>query len=325
MAYTIRRAAPTERSEVVALLAELLPGEDVERRYDWMHLGNPAGASIVWFAIDAHGEIAGCASYFPRAILADGKQVRAALGGDCWVRPKFRRQGLAAALHAEGRREMRAEGFEVMFGTPTKANETPLLKNGAKNIGHVIRYARPLEVSGIPLSRRVLAHGWGSARLEPIVGVDRRVDEVWARTAPELAISTVRDAVFYDWRFTRSPSGKQRAFVIVDRGVPIATCALEELGRSLNTIDLVVPRARFGAALGALVRHAGTHHPRSAALSLRLCLEESNRRALWRYGLLPREQVVLNVLLPEGEPRAALFYDPARWYVTLADTDLDHS
>ena len=328
MGYAIRRAGPEDRGHVEALLAEVFasagPGE-IRARYDWLHVDNPHGRSLVWLAVDDSGEIAGCATYFRRSIVAHGRPVKAALGGDCWVRPKFRRRGIAAALHGQGRREMPDEGIEVMFGTPTHANETPLIQNGARNIGFATRFARPLRVAKVPLSGLVLSRGWGDARLASAEGVDPRIDEVWERVRHEIGIGTVRDAVFYDWRFGRAPSRLQRPFVIRRGDRPIGACALEVDGTYLRVVDLLALREHWGDAIGALVRHAKAEHPACATLSFRLVEEEAAARHVWRWGCVARNRGVFNVLLPEGEPRAEVFYDPTRWFLTWADSDVDRA
>jgi GNAT superfamily N-acetyltransferase len=326
MTYTVRRALPSERPELESLLAELMPGQDVAQRIDWIHHGNPHGKAIVWFAVDnASGKIAGCTTYFPREIVAEGKIVKAALGGDCWVRPAFRRRGIAQALHARGRAEMPDEGMEVMYGTPTKANESPLLANGAKNIGYVARFVRLLEVDRLPLSRLVLTRGWHVARLEPLGGRDPRVDDIWQRMAGEIGIGTVRDAAYYDWRYVRAPAQQQRPFLVMSWGKAVAACALEVVERSLHIVDLVAPRSAWGIVFSAVIRHAARHHPDCDTVAIRLSATEGEDRNLWRYGVISRQKVVFNILLPAGEPRASLFYDPRRWYVTMTDTDTDHS
>src|SRR4029453_11394503 len=136
-------------------------------------------------------------------------------------------------------------------------------------------------------------------------------------------LGTVRDGAFYDWRFSRSPSKQQSAFVIMEDGEPIAACALERMDKYLRVVDLLAPLARWGAALGALVRHSAEHHPEASVLTLRLIEHDGGARRLWRWGFVPRDRDVFNVLLPEGEPGARVFYEPARWLVSYADTDID--
>jgi len=323
MAYSIRRAAPEDRPHVESLLAEIFPGGDIAARYEWMHLGNPHGTSLVWLAVDESGEIAACTSYFPRQIVIRGRRALAALGGDCWVRPKFRRRGIAGALHAQGRKEMTAEGIEVMFGTPTQANLTPLQQTGAKNIGFAVRYARPLALPGIPFVGSLLSLGWGGGKVEPAARLDPRIDDVWGEVAGEISIGTVRDAAFYDWRFARAPSRALHPFVITKRGRAFAACALEHDGAELRVVDLLAPRARWSAALGAIVRHASASHSDCRTLSVRFVEEHGRTLGLWRWGYIARETTLFNILLPEGELGAELFYDPSAWYLTYADTDVD--
>jgi GNAT superfamily N-acetyltransferase len=326
MAYSIRRATTADRAHVEALLVELFPDDGEEgarRRYEWIHLGNPHGVSLVWLAIDDSGAVAGCATYFPRRIVVHGRVTRAVLGGDCWVRPAFRRRGIAKALHAAGRREMPEHGIEVLFGTPTKANETPLLQNGARNIGFATRFARPLRLVRVPMSELVLSCGWGGGVLEPVRGIDQRIDSIWDRVQHEIGVGTVRDGAFYDWRFARAPSGRQHAFVIVVDGEPIGACALECVDGYLRVVDLVAPRDRWGVVIGAVVDHARANHPDVGSITFRLVEEEASSRVLWRWGLLGRNKNVFNILLPEGEPRAEVYYDPRRWFLSFADTDVD--
>src|SRR5436853_7310900 len=103
--FVIRAASATEsasdRAEIRSVIEELIPGTDVDRRLAWMYDANPAGRAITWLAIDdATGAVAGATSYFPFAMSIAGEPMRGALGGDGYVRPAFRRRGIASALHA---------------------------------------------------------------------------------------------------------------------------------------------------------------------------------------------------------------------------------
>jgi hypothetical protein len=55
-----------------------------------------------------------------------------------------------------------------------------------------------------------------------------------------------------------------------------------------------------------------------------LVKEDGEARWMWRHGFLARETKPLNLLLPPGEPAAAVLYDPKRWYFTSAESDMDH-
>ena len=106
MSFEVRPSSEAARPEVAALVREMIPGVDVTSRLSWLYETNPAGRALTWLASEG-GEIAGCTSYFPFMLMLDGKRLRAALGGDGYVRPKFRRRGLGGLLHDAARRAMR--------------------------------------------------------------------------------------------------------------------------------------------------------------------------------------------------------------------------
>jgi GNAT superfamily N-acetyltransferase len=327
--FSIRTADASDRAAVRDVIAELIPGIDVDARLAWMYDTNPAGRAITWLAIDADsGAVAGATSYFPFELEIHGTPVRAALGGDGYVRPAFRRRGIASALHAAAREDMPALGIEVMYGAPTGANVSPLRAGGSRIIGDVVRYFRPLRgrafgITGVAdrLAARVFAPRHGDERLERATGVDPRIDAVWARTANELAIACVRDARFYAWRFDQAPAGRQVPYVIVDGEAPIAACALERLERRLRIVDLVAPDADWGRALAAIERHADATG--CDAVEIKLTSVDGRRRALWRYGFVPRERKPLLCVIPPGSKRGSEVQDPARWFYTGADSDID--
>ena len=97
--FEVREATAADRPEIVALIGEMIPGGDVASRWRWLYETNPGGPALTWLAIAPTGEVAGCTSFFPFRLWLDGAQVRAALGGDGYVRPAFRRRGLGGLLH----------------------------------------------------------------------------------------------------------------------------------------------------------------------------------------------------------------------------------
>ncbi len=332
--YRLRRAEAADRPLILGLLRELFAKieapVDLEERFDWLYERNPHGRAITWIALDKDtGDAAGCTSFFPRTMVLGNETVRAALGGDGFVRPSFRRQGIGAALHKASRQDMQSLGIEVMFGTPLPANSTPLERAGGCDITYVARYTRPLTLHALGLRGR-LADRLASlvlvpsttARLDPVRPGDSRVEDVWRQARDRVGLATLRDGEFFAWRFVESPSKRQRAFIVLDGKRPIATCALETVDENLRIVDLVAPPDQWSTALRAICQHARGH----GSVELRLTREQARARAIWRYGFFKRGGVhPLNVLLPEGDPRAALFRDPSRWYVTWAETDRDFS
>lgn len=328
LGFMVRLASPGDRSAIMAAIAELLPGMDVARRHRWLYEENPHGPALSWIAWDeATGQVAGVTSFFRRRIVARGRDVTAALGGDCYVPPRFRRRGIASALHGASRRDMARFGIEVMFGTPTSANVTPLAQHRTRDVVEVVRYARPVGAAALRLSsrldfiaRRVLRPRNRGLVLDPLRERDPRVDAIWDQTRPELGIATVRDAQFYDWRFRRSPSQRQRPFVVLDRGQPIAACALERAGRRLCVIDLLAPRHAWSSALAAIAASANE----CDTVELRLARADADARGIWKLGFVARDAKPLNIMVPEGSPHETVYLDGARWFYTWSESDIDH-
>jgi GNAT superfamily N-acetyltransferase len=327
---TIRPASEADKPEILTLLREMAPRLDPVTRWAWLYEGNPEGRALTWVAADEPaGVIAGVTSYFPLRVWIEGEVVRGALGGDGYVRPSYRRRGIAGALHTALRAEMPRHQIEVMFGAPAGANVNPLQAGGSRVVSDMVRYLRPLRWRALspkaamadPLARILLRPRGGSARLDPIREGDARVDEVWARTRGELGIATVRDSTYYVWRFLRAPAQVQRAYVVVDGpgDAPVGVCALQEMDDRLHIVDLCAPRSAWGVVLNAIARHAGDRD----ALELPLLREDGRARHLWRYGFVPREGRPYLIVTPEGSRRLDVLGDARRWTYMGGDSDVD--
>jgi GNAT superfamily N-acetyltransferase len=320
--FSVRLATQADRPHILTAVQLLMPGVEVERRHRWLYEDNPHGRALTWLATDdATGEVAGVTSLFMRRIVAGGRDVLGALGGDGFVHPKFRRRGIATAMHGVARDAMRDRGIEVMFGTPHEGNVTPLAQHQTRDVFEIVRYTRPVGCGafGLPrrldrLARALLRPRRGRLSLERLQARDRRVDELWERTRPELAIAAVRDARFYDWRFRCSPRHDEQPepMIVLDGGRPIAACALERAERRLRVYDLLAPYDAWSRAVAAILAHADD----CDAVDFKLSRETARARGLWRYGFTPREGKVLNVMIPEDSPHRASYFDASRWFFT---------
>jgi len=320
----VRAATIDDRLEILALLREMIPGVDAEARWRWLYETNPGGRALTWLSTEGD-QIAGCTSFFPFRLWLDGEIVHAALGGDGFVRPEFRRTGRGFAMHNASWSSMWQHRIGCMYGAPGAMNVTPLKRSGSVEIGHVARWVRPIRASALGLrvlGRLVVAKPSRTAELVPMLPHDPRVDRVWAEARAELRLAAVRDAAFYTWRFLAAPAGRQHAFVIVDHGVPIGACALEvtQHGRVLRIVDLICVPGAWHAGLRALTRHAA-EQTEADTIDIKLFARDGRRRQMWRSGFTERESKPFLCMIPKSGDRR--FLDPERWYYTGADSDLD--
>src|SRR5690349_21615979 len=150
MAFEVRAATPADRGEVAQLVREMITGVDADARLRWLYDTNPGGTALTWLATEG-GEVAGCTSYFPFRLWLDGAPILGALGGDGFVRPKFRRRGLGGLLHDAARQAMPEHAIACMYGAPGAMNLTPLKHGGSREVGLVARWTRPLTGRAIGL------------------------------------------------------------------------------------------------------------------------------------------------------------------------------
>ncbi|MBX3155939.1 MAG: GNAT family N-acetyltransferase [Deltaproteobacteria bacterium] len=319
---SVRIADDGDRDEIDNLLAAMMPGADIPGRRRWLYDTNPAGRALTWVATAGTGEVVGCTSFFPFKLWLEGTTVRAALGGDAYVLPEFRRVGLGRMLHDASRKAMRAHDIACMFGAPGAMNVTPLVSGGSRIVGEVARWARPLR--GVPglVARtfdRVLRPG--PAQLDPMLPDDGRVDLVWRAAREEQRLCTVRNAAFYSWRFLDAPGGQQTPFVIVADGLPIGACALEpiEVGRVMRIVDMIAIPGAWHACLSAIAHHTRATS-RARILDVKLMAGDARRRRMWLSAFRERETKPFLCMRAEGGDLRLL--DGDRWFYGGADSDL---
>jgi hypothetical protein len=255
--------------------------------------------------------------------------VLCALGGDGYVRPKFRRRGLGALLHDAARDGMKAAGIGCMYGAPGAMNLTPLKHAGSRELGHVTRWARPLRGAALgvkqpPFDRmiRSVLRPRFAPRLEPMAPGDERVDDVWLAFAPTVKLCAIRDATFYTWRFLSAPAQKQPAYVIVDKRRPIGACALEVMndGHSLRIVDVIAIPGEWHRCLAAISAYAA-ETTGADFVDIKLMALDGRRRHMWRAGFAERDSKPFLCVIPaDGDRR---FLDPMRWFYCGGDSDMD--
>jgi GNAT superfamily N-acetyltransferase len=318
----IVRAEARDRSTVLALLAEHTPGADVAHRHAWLYESNPHGAAVTFLAFDAGGTPMGLTSLFPRRVVVKGEVRMGAIGGDGYVRPAFRRRGVATALHRACLALMeesllRGSGVEFMYGGPEPTNLVALERAGSRTITRLRRYSRSGPLQALFRLGGAM-RGRSRTRLAPLEGADARVGEVFVGAAAGAAILPVRDPEQYAWRF-RTPSRAQHPFAVMEGDTVTAICALERKGTQVAVIDFLAPREGWSATLRSAANAAGGD-------TLTTITTDGSPSAvdLLYAGFVPREGKGFQVLAPIDHPALPTLLNPASWQYVWADGDLDH-
>jgi GNAT superfamily N-acetyltransferase len=325
---TIRRARPGDDGLVRGLLAEHLgPHVDVDARYRWLYRENPHGFAVTWIAFDARsGEPAGMTSLFPRRVSVHGTVRLGSIGGDGYVRERFRRRGIATALHRASLEQMGEVGVELMYGPPEPNNLRALVRAGSRVVCQLRRFVRPLGLGrlGQRLARfaepvaRLLAPPRSPLRLEPIVNEDARVRRIWEQAMDDLPIAPVRDPAFYAWRFARTPSQRKLQYLVLDGPQAVAACALDRDGRRTQVLDVLAPRIDWERTIDAILDACRDDD----AVEIRLNERGPLSASLLRHGFLPRDRHAFQVLVEDGHPQASALRRAGSWYYTSGDGDV---
>jgi len=230
MIWHIRRMEPRDLEEFLPFLGRRITYMQVEKHYRWLYEQNPHGHALTWLTIHNDTEkIIGCTSIFPRKMWFNGRTVLGSIGGDTFVDPKFRRQGIAKGLHTVSIEDMRKSGIKFHFGFPVPANLGAFLKGGAYNPGDFIairfvssadailkkiklpHYLIPFFTKGLglffkPYLKSVLSRGKSNlGELLITQHFDNKFDRLMEEIKPLFKICGVRDSEYLNWRYFKNP------------------------------------------------------------------------------------------------------------------------
>lgn len=325
----IRRAGPGDISTVLALLREHHgPDYDIVSRHDWLYRNNPHGAAITFIAFDrASGEACGITSVFPRKLAVRGAERLASIGGDGFVRPAFRRRGIATALHRESLRKMGEAGVELMYGPPEPHNLAALVRAGSTVVCQLRRFVRPLDPLRLKNYGFALSplRGWlrprrSPLRLRAMTEADAKlIDRAWERSVRDLAVAPIRDGKYYAWRFSDCPFQKQRPYLVLDGVEVVGVCALERDGYRTAILDIVAPKQSYEAMVEAICSFCRD----DMAIETRLNERGPIASLLWQRGFVPRDRKPFQVLVSDEHPRLSELLRPQAWYYTTGDGDVE--
>jgi len=342
--FEIRTATSDDQQAIVALMGKIYPG-DMTARYDWLYRGNPHGRALTWLAIEtATGEAVGCTSIFPRRVKVGKRERVGGIGGDCFIEPRARRQGLATRLHSASFTEMRELGVEFMYGPPTPNNLGALIKAGSHLVANYRRWVRPLTSRGAYRAAfsRVPTRGQAHLASIPIMMLDRltRTDargftleevfdfgEEFNRLFEDAGaghrILCNRDRDYLAWRYLNSPSGRQIPLALRRGGELAGFAVLERAGEFAAIADLftAADSKLMDAALQLVIEHAIA----AGCSSLEISLTEDGAlaRRLRRHGFIGREERGFQVAVADTDPQSRLLLKGDAWHFTEADQDMD--
>lgn len=344
MKFEIAPASYRDREHVIRLMGKVYPG-DMRQRYDWLYENNPHGDALTWIAIEREsGESVGCTSIFPRRVMVNGRERIGGIGGDCFIEPRVRRQGLATALHAVSFAQMRDRGVDFMYGPPTPNNLGALVKAGSHLVTNYKRWVRPLTSRGAYRAAfsRVPTRGQAQLAHIPIMVFDRltksdasgftveevydfgvEFDAMFECAAAQHKVACVRMRDYLAWRYLDAPARRQTPLAVRHSGELIGFVAVEQAGEFAAIADLFsAPDAKImDAILQLAIDYAGAAG--CSVLEMSTTQDSALARRLRRHGFIGREERGFQVAVENDDPQLDALIGAQSWHFTEADQDMD--
>jgi hypothetical protein len=340
--FEIRRAEDDDRDGLLALIAKLYRGDSVAR-YEHLYRSNPHGAALTWLAVEtATGQAVACTSLFPRRVYVGGRERPGSIGGDCFVEPRVRRQGLAVALHRASLAEMRGGGVDFMYGPPVPNNLAALLKAGSTLVSEYRRWVRPLDggvsvvasfygrtgplaakVIGVPLRLldRVGRSAMRDYSMEEVARFGVEFDQLFERVAPTHTIACVRDSRYLTWRYA---APRQQLPLAVRRHGELVGLVVMEMDQERAALVDVFTSAD-AASTDIALRLAMDYAASRGCFSIEAHATERSpvARRLARLGYILRGARGFQVAANPLDPQLDVLTSPDSWHLMEADKDLD--
>ncbi len=290
------------------------------------------------------GRVVGQQAGLPLPLQAGERRVDAAWAIDLMVEPEWRLRGIAPALG-----EALADSVPLLCGLNiSDAAHKAFRRAGWLDLGCVARMARlirPLVAGQAPFGSQIatpaeaLLSRWAApllsvgdaillpalragSRWEPVGAFDERADAVWRRSAPHYPLLARRDFSLLRWRFDYAPhAAVYHRHYLIRRGEPVGYAVTRMRGRSLVVVDyLCAPQDVI-----ALFAHILTDARRCGAVLL-VCLAQppAIRHRLRAFGFIRQSGPRFMVHPGPDLPELPGLSDPAAWFLTDGDSDLDH-
>lgn len=324
--WIIRPYRPGDETRILDLFRRVFHVERSLDHWRWKFQENPAGRTIR-LAETPSGELVGQYAGLPVRVAWGNKVLVLTQSIDVMVDPRFRaglkRPGLFAALANRFIADIVGLGkVSGGYGFPTPE----AIRIGGRVAGYtplhpVVGLVRDLGQGG---RRRP---SW-SGRLFRVEEVDRYGEEInglWERLRPALAVATVRDARYLNWRYAACPDTCYQMLVAFHplTGAPVGMAILRlwvHAKRIAALVDWLAPSWAVGSALvarcEAIARESGMD-----SLEVWFPPYSQAYRFFEALGFRPNATIYQFTAFSTS-PEVSLNWAKDRWYYTMGDSDI---
>jgi GNAT superfamily N-acetyltransferase len=294
-----------------------------DARWWWRHAAPPIVLA------DEGGRLLGLAAYMAFRLWTDGAELPAAWFVDFYVRPDAKGRGVGRAL---------ARDVMSRFPVVASLSQTEAAYRVFHKLGWSARASAPILMRPLAL-RLPVGFQTPSVTLETVAVADAprdALDALWVRARARHGALACRDAAALAERY--APSSSRTYALHLCRtdgalaGYAVTRATHAAARRDVWVVDYLT-RPGVPRVLAALVGHAEAAARRDGASRLSIMTTDAaDQRTLGARGFLSPRTPILGRRLAGQEKwltfhaaGAAPAIDPAGWYVTLGDCDLDLS
>ena len=350
MTWYIRKMESSDIESYLSFLSRRITHIQVDKHYRWLYEQNPHGHALTWLSIHEDTEkIIGCTSIFPRKMWLNGQTVLGCCGGDTFIDPKFRRQGIAKGLHDMSLDDMRKNGIRFHFGFPVSANLGAFLKAGAYhpgdfksirfisgaeailkkiNLPHNLMgfFAKGIDLCFKPYFKTVLSRGKSPlGELRVMQHCDDKFDELIDEINPLFKICGARDSEYLNWRYFKNPLQAHTLISYEKNGELHGLAALEMRGSECVIFDFFArPTDLLVKDFICRIVEYGIHNG-AKAVSTIINPSGPYVQCFKNCGFYSRFGVnkPLMVLTEHDDPNVEEMQKLSNWYLSYSDQDME--
>lgn len=175
--------------------------------WNWKHVDNPFGPSVVMVACDGP-TVAGVRALMRWDLQHGNETIKCLRAVDTATHPDYRRLGVFKDLTQLALEEARSLGFRMIFNTPNEKSGPGYLQLGWKSVGWTGVQVRPL-------AGRSTGSGDHAPRITDMAPSWTRAAEASFGVAPETdsgRLRTIHSDEYFRWRFVTHPTASYGCF-----------------------------------------------------------------------------------------------------------------
>lgn len=292
-----------------ASLGETASLQRTPELFEWKHLINPFGQSLMLVAVDGD-TVAGFRAFMRWELTRpDGKRLRCVRAVDTATHPGYRRRGIFRHLTLAALDAASDDGVDMVFNTPNPRSGAGYLTMGWSEVGTIRPFASPA-----PGVFRTSPNTDGLPEPADFIKFPHPVGNQPFQDRPGRGLRTPRTPEYQQWRFNQHPTARYARIEAKGGGV-IARLAFRGNRRELLLSEL------YGQGMARTARTA-RNQARTSYVGAFFSKGSPERAAISKSGFVPVPGAVMTLMV---RPLHDLDFDPTdlgQWDISLGDLEL---